>query len=131
VALKRKKAGTGDLGRLEYHWVAKILEIRASDHNHVYARIYWMYSGDDLRKAVHGNEEATGQQDFQIPNELIASNHSELPILHNDLHWDDITDEEPQWTSLMLLASLGKPTSSDGESRLTIMPNNRSTGVEH
>jgi hypothetical protein len=125
------KRTTGNPGWLEYHWVAKILEIRASDYNHVYARIYWMYSGDDLCKAVQINEAATGQQGFQITNELIASNHSEPQTLHNHLHWDDITDDEPQWTSLMLLVSLGEPTSSDGESQLMTMPNIRSTGDEH
>jgi hypothetical protein len=42
-------------------WVAKILEIRASDEQHVYARIYWMYYPDELppnamRAVVHQSE---------------------------------------------------------------------------
>jgi hypothetical protein len=42
-------------------WVARILEIRASDEHHVYARIYWIYSPDELppgtadgKKSVQG-----------------------------------------------------------------------------
>ena len=29
-------------------WVARILEIRASDEHHVYARVYWMYWPHEL-----------------------------------------------------------------------------------
>jgi hypothetical protein len=32
----------------EKEWVARILEIRASDEHHVYARVYWMYWSDEL-----------------------------------------------------------------------------------
>lgn len=32
----------------EKDWVARILEIRASDKHHVYARVCWMYWPDEL-----------------------------------------------------------------------------------
>lgn len=47
-------------------WVAQILEIRALDERHVYARVCWMYSPDELpgrRRPYYGK------------NEIIASNH--------------------------------------------------------
>ena len=64
-------------------WVARILEIRASDEHHVYARVYWMYWPDELpvgtqegRRTVHGRQSYHGQ------NELIASNHSKHRCIH-------------------------------------------------
>ena len=66
-----------DLRQLGY-WVAKILEIRASDENHVFARVYWMYSPDDLPRNGSGGETVVGEgQHYYSPNELVASNHSE------------------------------------------------------
>ena len=51
----------------EGDWVAYISEIRASDPDHVFARIYWMYRPDELPQ---------GRQSYHGTNELIASNHS-------------------------------------------------------
>lgn len=48
-------------------WVAKILEIRALDVCHVYARVCWMYSPAELPE---------GRQQYHGKNEVIASNHS-------------------------------------------------------
>ncbi|KID81927.1 ebs-bah-phd domain-containing protein [Metarhizium guizhouense ARSEF 977] len=60
------------------YWVAKILEVRASDRYHVYARVYWMYSPDDLpRKALHGDSLVRGSN-FHFQNELVASNHMDI-----------------------------------------------------
>lgn len=60
-------------------WVARILEIRASDEHHVYARVYWMYWPDELpAKTVDGKKEVQGRQPYHGVNELIASNHSML-----------------------------------------------------
>lgn len=50
-------------------WVAKILEIRASDEFHVYVRVFWMYSPDDLPRGRKHNHRS---------NELVGSNHSKL-----------------------------------------------------
>ncbi|KAJ6442476.1 hypothetical protein O9K51_03651 [Purpureocillium lavendulum] len=60
-------------------WVAKLLEIRARDQHHVYARVCWMYSPDDLPSSALGNNKlSSGRQPYHGQNELIASNHSEL-----------------------------------------------------
>ena len=59
-------------------WVARILEIRASDEYHVYARVYWMYWPDDLIKGtLYRKKPIKGRQPWHGANELIASNHSE------------------------------------------------------
>lgn len=58
-------------------WVARILEIRASDEHHVYARVYWMYWPDELpANTLDGKRHVTGRQPYHGHNELIASNHS-------------------------------------------------------
>lgn len=58
-------------------WVARILEIRASDEHHVYARVYWMYWPDELPVGtVDGKKTVEGRQPYHGQNELIASNHS-------------------------------------------------------
>ena len=61
-------------------WVARILEIRASDEDHVYARVYWMYWPDELPHGTHdGKEMVQGRQPYHGRDELIASNHSKWP----------------------------------------------------
>ncbi|GAP91657.2 putative ebs-bah-phd domain-containing protein [Rosellinia necatrix] len=58
-------------------WVARILEIRASDEHHVYARVYWMYWPDELPPGTQeGKKTIQGRQSYHGQNELIASNHS-------------------------------------------------------
>ncbi len=47
-------------------WVAQILEIRALDERHVYARVCWMYSPDEL---------PAGRRPYYGKNEIIVSNH--------------------------------------------------------
>ncbi|SCV61335.1 uncharacterized protein FFFS_15904 [Fusarium fujikuroi] len=60
-------------------WVARILEIRASDEAHVYARIYWMYRPEDLPLGtVDGDKKTHGRQPYHGVNELIASNHMDI-----------------------------------------------------
>lgn len=65
------------------YWVAKILEVRALDEHHVYARVYWMYSPDELPpNTLDGKKLVGGRQPYHGQNELIASNHSEwAPVL--------------------------------------------------
>jgi len=61
-------------------WVARILEIRASDEHHVYARVYWMYWPDELPQRTHAGKKAVrGRQPYHGMNELVASNHSKQP----------------------------------------------------
>ncbi|KAK3310659.1 uncharacterized protein B0T15DRAFT_387593 [Chaetomium strumarium] len=60
-------------------WVARILEIRASDEHHVYARVYWMYWPDELPPGTHdGKKIVQGRQPYHGMNELIASNHMDI-----------------------------------------------------
>ncbi len=64
----------------EEDWVARILEIRASDEHHVYARIYWMYWPDELPQGTHdGNNTVQGRQPYHSINKLIASNYCKEP----------------------------------------------------
>ncbi|KAJ6438059.1 hypothetical protein O9K51_09481 [Purpureocillium lavendulum] len=66
------------------HWVAKILEIRAADEHHVYARIYWMYSPNDLPPdTVASGKLASEQQTQHNQQELVASNHKHLVDIIN------------------------------------------------
>ncbi|KAJ6437620.1 ebs-bah-phd domain-containing protein [Purpureocillium lavendulum] len=61
------------------YWVAKILEIRALDEYHVYARVYWMYSPDELPpKTLDQKKAVSGRQPYHGVNELIASNHMDV-----------------------------------------------------
>ncbi|KAH7304593.1 hypothetical protein B0I35DRAFT_471909 [Stachybotrys elegans] len=46
------KEVTGQFQKGKDDWVARILEIRAVDMHHVYARINWMYSPDELPKGT-------------------------------------------------------------------------------
>ncbi|KAL2132279.1 hypothetical protein VTI74DRAFT_3993 [Chaetomium olivicolor] len=70
--LQRRKKSEGDR-------VARILEIRASDEHHVYARVYGMYWPDELPQATHdGRKTAQGRQPYHGMNELIASNHMDI-----------------------------------------------------
>lgn len=67
-------------------WVARILEIRASDEHHVYARVYWMYWPDELPQGTHdGKRIVHGRQPYHGVNELIASNHSKQDTLAQTL----------------------------------------------
>ena len=49
-------------------WIARVLEVRASDKFHVYLRVFWMYREADLPVPCSPQLKH---------NELIASNHSE------------------------------------------------------
>lgn len=63
--------------RSDDNWVARILEVRASDEHHVYARVYWMYWPDELPSGTQdGKKYVQGRQPYHGRNELIASNHS-------------------------------------------------------
>ncbi|OAQ57643.1 BAH domain-containing protein [Pochonia chlamydosporia 170] len=83
-SIKAQKAACRDKDRatspqLTQHWVAKVLEIRAADENHVYARVYWMYSPDELPPNTrHGEETIEGRQPYHGKNEVIASNHMDI-----------------------------------------------------
>ena len=86
-SIKKKEPSQGDKGpddaatpiqRRETEWVGRILEIRARDEHHVFARIYWMYWPDELPARVRDRKRIVGgRQPYHGQGELVASNHSE------------------------------------------------------
>ncbi|KAH7012730.1 uncharacterized protein B0I36DRAFT_256411 [Microdochium trichocladiopsis] len=84
-------------------WVARILEIRAADEHHVYARVYWMYWPDELPAGTtEGKRVIKGRQPYHGNNELIASNHMDVinvvsvtasATVHQ---WDETNEDEVQ-----------------------------------
>ncbi|KAI1499202.1 hypothetical protein F5X99DRAFT_294822 [Biscogniauxia marginata] len=84
-------------------WVARILEIRASDEHHVYARVYWMYWPDELPAGTQeGRRSIQGRQSYHGANELIASNHMDVINVVSVTsaatvnQWDESNEEEVQ-----------------------------------
>ncbi|PWI65101.1 hypothetical protein PCL_07400 [Purpureocillium lilacinum] len=84
TTVERQKCAKEDPDRpdragLKEHWVARVLEIRASDEHHVYARVYWMYSPDDLPPESAADQGPVPEQVANYSqNELIASNHMDI-----------------------------------------------------
>lgn len=76
--LKRQKSGEPqNVAKPNDYWVARILEIRAADEHHVYARVYWMYSPEEIpANSTDRRATVSGRQPYHGANELIASNHS-------------------------------------------------------
>ncbi|KJZ68668.1 hypothetical protein HIM_11940 [Hirsutella minnesotensis 3608] len=112
--VKRQEAANDDLRDennpdLADYWVAKILEIRALDESHVYARVYWMYSPDELPENIFVNEQL--KSGCSAPsyrhNELIASNHMDIinvvsvamrTVVHHRIGLDDgVVPDELHW----------------------------------
>ncbi|KAK1755075.1 hypothetical protein QBC47DRAFT_208541 [Echria macrotheca] len=82
-SIERQKGVPGEMmqprKKSDDDWVARILEIRASDEHHVYARVYWMYWPDELPQGTHdGKKIVHGRQPYHGTNELIASNHMDI-----------------------------------------------------
>ncbi|KAI1112039.1 hypothetical protein F5Y14DRAFT_285664 [Nemania sp. NC0429] len=84
-------------------WVARILEIRASDEHHVYARVYWMYWPDELPQGTQeGKKSIRGRQSYHGQNELIASNHMDVINVVSVTaqatvnQWDETNEDEVQ-----------------------------------
>lgn len=78
---RQKKAGEAmsPEKKSDDYWVARILEIRAGDEHHVYARVYWMYWPYELPQGTHdGKKTVHGRQPYHGANELIASNHMDI-----------------------------------------------------
>lgn len=53
----------------ENNWIAKVLEVRAKDPQHVYLRVFWLYWPEEL---PHGREPYHGE------SEVVMSNHMEV-----------------------------------------------------
>lgn len=94
-------AGATKVAKKADYWVARILEVRASDEHHVYARVYWMYWPEELPLGtLDGKKQIAGRQPYHGQHELIASNHSEQTRDTNECASVWLTVE--QWTLLML-----------------------------
>lgn len=86
-------------------WVARILEIRASDPNHVYACIHWLYRPDELpHGTLESNKKIQGPQPYHGAKELIFSNHLDVIDVLSVLgpadvsQWSGSLDEEIKHT---------------------------------
>ncbi|KZF25970.1 hypothetical protein L228DRAFT_2173 [Xylona heveae TC161] len=72
-------------------WVARVLEVRAKDQQHVYLRVFWAYWPDEL---------PGGAQEYHGKHELVVSNHMEIidamtvagkaPVVH----WKESDEKE-------------------------------------
>ncbi|KAF4432398.1 hypothetical protein F53441_13835 [Fusarium austroafricanum] len=100
---KAQGDGKGTSKKSNDGWVARILEIRASDQHHVYARVYWMYWPDELPEGtLDGKKTVQGRQPYHGADELIASNHMDIinvvsvtgPVTVNQ--WIESDDKEIQ-----------------------------------
>ncbi|EXM14117.1 Bromo adjacent homology (BAH) domain [Fusarium oxysporum f. sp. vasinfectum] len=138
VTIEQQKAqddGKGICKKSNGDWVARILEIRASDEHHVYARVYWMYWPDELpARTLDGKKTVQGRQPYHGANELIASNHMDIinvvsvtgPATVNQ--WIESDDEEikdalywrqaydcrnPQLSSVELVCKCQMPANPD------------------
>lgn len=87
------------------NWVARIVEIRASDQNHVYACIYWLYRPCDLPNGTtEGKRKIQGRQPYHATKELIFSNHLDVIDVLSVLRpadvgqWNGSLDEEIKHT---------------------------------
>ncbi|KAF3009231.1 hypothetical protein E8E14_008930 [Neopestalotiopsis sp. 37M] len=68
-----------NVDKSQEEWVARILEIRAKDEHHVYARVYWMYWPDELpERSRYNGKLVKGRQPYHGQHELIASNHMDI-----------------------------------------------------
>ncbi|KAJ4402810.1 hypothetical protein N0V85_005235 [Neurospora sp. IMI 360204] len=94
---------TAPIQRRDTEWVARILEIRARDEHHVFARVYWMYWPDELPAKTRDRKRIVeGRQPYHGMGELIASNHMDIinvvsvtePAIVK--HWFEENDEETQ-----------------------------------
>ncbi|KAI6518244.1 hypothetical protein MCOR16_009095 [Pyricularia oryzae] len=82
-ALESKRPTGTSMHGMEKDWVARILEIRAADEHHVYARIYWMYWPDELPEhSMDGKKYPRGRQPYHSRSELIASNHMVVDVIN-------------------------------------------------
>ncbi|KAK5987560.1 hypothetical protein PT974_11692 [Cladobotryum mycophilum] len=84
------------------YWVARILEVRAKDQYHVYARIYWMYWPEDLPTLTLGNKKVYARQPYHGQHELVASNHMDVinvvsvSTIAKVKHWIESNDDDVQ-----------------------------------
>src|SRR5256714_1160403 len=68
-----------------YLWVAKVLEVRAKDDQHVYLRVFWLYWPDELpnkRQSYHGGNELIMSNAMDIVDAMTVAGPAAVT------HWD-------------------------------------------
>lgn len=87
--------GSSEDAILEYDranlWVAKVLEVRAKDNQHVYLRLFWLYWPDELpskRQPYHGANELIMSNAMDIVDAMTVAGPAEVT------HWDEHRDEQ-------------------------------------
>ncbi|RFU76968.1 ebs-bah-phd domain-containing [Trichoderma arundinaceum] len=96
-------AGATKVAKKADYWVARILEVRAADEHHVYARVFWMYWPEELPLGtLDGKKQIAGRQPYHGQHELIASNHMDIINVVsvvmgvNVKHWIESNDDDIQ-----------------------------------
>jgi hypothetical protein len=72
-------------------WVAKVLEVRATDTSHVYLRVFWLYWPDELpngRQKYHGANELVMSNAMEIVDAMSVAAEAEVK------QWDESNDEQ-------------------------------------
>lgn len=95
-------AKTGPADQPRNFWIARILQVRARNAQHVYALVTWLYWADELPPpAVRSPDQVSkdgGKRKYHGSHELIASNYMEvLDVLTfagkaEVYHWDEQDD---------------------------------------
>lgn len=76
---------------LQKHWVAKVLEVRAGDEQHVYLRVYWLFRPEDLpggRQWYHGSNELIASNEMQIIDAMTVDGTVDVK------HWIETNDDD-------------------------------------
>ena len=108
-------ATSSEAAILEYDranlWVAKVLEVRAADSQHVYLRVFWLYWPDELpmgRQPYHGANELIMSNAMEIVDAMTVSSAAEVKRWHED---DDDREQddlgEKFWRQFLDVQKLG------------------------
>ncbi|KAI3567841.1 hypothetical protein IWW34DRAFT_641538, partial [Fusarium oxysporum f. sp. albedinis] len=63
--LKRQKINSNQATQDNEEWVARILEVRDSNADHVYARVHWTYQPDEIPPGtLYRNKKIQGRQSY-------------------------------------------------------------------
>ncbi|KAL9113415.1 MAG: hypothetical protein Q9227_002456 [Pyrenula ochraceoflavens] len=75
----------------ENNWIAKVLEVRAVDPQHVYLRVFWLYWPEELpggRQAHHGDSEVVMSNHMEIVDAMTVAGKVDVS------HWREEDGEE-------------------------------------
>lgn len=82
-----------DTDDVKQFWVARVLEVRAGDSQHVYLRLYWLYWPEDLpggRQLHHGENELIASNDMALVDALTVVDSADV------MHWEE-DPENTDW----------------------------------